>query len=152
MEKNESNLTNDLSKILSKKNFIGFWEAFDYLKLVNYDEKEALIISLNLFDGDVWGEVIGLNKSPDKSFYTDNQRPYEPDIDTEGLNGLEVEIFITTDKNKTPYSAIYKAYLKTRKYEVIPELEKNLKMLKIRLTTQVAIELFNDKYHAIRND
>ena len=45
---------------------------------------------------------------------------------------------------KDVYKSMYKAYIETRKYEPIEELEKHIKIIEIKLTTDLGIKMFDN--------
>lgn len=48
--------------IVDRRKFTSFWECFDYLILASYDEIEALMASLEIFEGNIWNDVISAAK------------------------------------------------------------------------------------------
>jgi len=143
-------------EIAKRRGFTSFWEAFDYMLLANYSELEALMVGLEMFDGKVWDEVINatckiVNNNEIYAFssststnsvffdsrYTMSIDPCEPD-------DLLVEVFIMTKEANQIYMPIYKSYIETRKYAEIPMLEKHIKIITLKLTTELAINLFKE--------
>jgi len=119
-------------EIVESKKILNFWELVEYMKLANYSEIESIMTSMKLFDGKVWEYVIGANVSNKESFIQDQ-------------DSLLVEIMIMTNYSEKMHIPIYKSYMKTRKYEEIPELEKNIKTVNIMLTTELGMQFFIDE-------
>lgn len=148
-------LTSELKKIAEKRNFTSFWEAFNYFKLASYTEIEALQFAAELFNGDIWGNVISATKENAiqnlNIRYEVNGISFVAGLDPASSNfdELNVEIYILTDKANPVYKAIYKAYVETKKYAPIEALDTHIKMIKINLTSEIAIELFNNGYNNI---
>ena len=55
-------LSDKIKSIADRRKFTSFWEAYDYFKLATYSELESLQIASELFDGDVWKNVINTSK------------------------------------------------------------------------------------------
>lgn len=68
----------------------------------------------------------------------------EDSIKCEKHDGDEsfVEIFILTKKANPNCMSLYQAYLKSRNYEIIEELETHIKSIKLELESQLATEMF----------
>lgn len=47
-----------VKEIHKRRNFQSFWECVDYLTLASYDEIESIMGALEVFEGNVWGNVI----------------------------------------------------------------------------------------------
>jgi len=161
-------LSDKIKSIADRRKFTSFWEAYDYFKLATYSELESLQIASELFDGDVWKNVINTSKrlsggnspyafvsgstynislvsSGTTSFVSPD--PFaEPTISESEPDDVEVEIFVMNDLANTAYMPIYKAYVETRYYKEVPELESHIKIIRTTLTTELAIKLFNDGY------
>ena len=161
-------------EIGKRKNFTSFWECFDYMKLANYNELEALMTSLELFDGKVWNRVInaamihpkndiaifssgatytvsgstGFSNSHLNIVRTNNQ--ILAGIDPCNSDDLFVEIFLMTADAKDWYIPLYRSFVETRIYEPIKELEKHIKAVQINLTTELAINLFKSGYEKFK--
>ena len=144
-----------IKEIAERRKFNSFWEAYDYFNLASYSELESLQIAAELFDGDVWKNVINAakrQKHNDNGFVcfsgatyiSDYTRPpkHEPD-------DIDVEIFVLTESANPKFLPIYRAYTETRKYNEIPELEAHIKIIRTTLTTELAIRLFNDGQNRI---
>ncbi len=50
-------------EIHKRRNFQNFWECVEYLTLASYDEIDSIMGALDVFEGDVWGNVITAAKS-----------------------------------------------------------------------------------------
>lgn len=158
-------ITPKLQQIAERRKFASFWEAFSYFKLAAYDEVEALQIASELFNGDVWSNVINAAKATNS--YSGNAINYAfvsgatyltsisssgstyimgTDVAKSDPDDLDVEIYVMTDKANPAYKAIYKAYVETRTYAPISSLETQIKIIKINLTTELAISIFNNGY------
>lgn len=61
-------------EICERRKFTSFWEILDYLTLANYEEVEAMMISLEIFKGDIWNRVIDVHQ---KSIYTTDNAIFE---------------------------------------------------------------------------
>lgn len=158
-----------LKTIIKRRNFKNFWECFDYLKLASYDELEALFISTELFNGNIWNDVITVakkNVEEEQGYFASGQtvnfvsgstyvgegdifiglanggaREYSHDSDN-----ILVKIYYMTDESKECYKGLYKSYVETREYENIPELETHIKSVSIKLETELAIKMFNEGF------
>lgn len=143
-------INDKIKEIASRRNFDSFWEAYDFFKLASYDELTSVKIGLELFNGNVWTNVINAAKKSKRtgnfqffsgsSYYvmsTDTAIHSEPD-------DIDVEIFTMTKLSNPVYIPIYKAYLETRQYKEIPELESHIKKITTTLTTELTISLFNN--------
>lgn len=119
-------------EIVESKKILNFWELIEYMKLANYGEIESIMASMKLFDGKIWEYVIGANVSNKESTIQDQ-------------DSLLVEITILTNYTEKIHIPIYKSYMKTRKYEEISELEKNIKTVNIMLTTELGMQFFIDE-------
>ena len=164
----------DLSKIKSiaeRRQFSSFWEAYDYFNLASYTELESLQIACELFDGDVWKNVINASKrlsggnynhaygfvsgsTYNISFATSgttnfvSPNPFdEPTISKSNPDDVDIEVFVMNNTANPAYMPIYKAYVETRQYKEVPELESHIKIIRTTLTTELAIKLFNDGYN-----
>lgn len=164
-----------IRQINERKKFSSFWELFDYMILANYDELEAMMTSLQLFDGKVWDRVLnaakiktrsGINNdlaigvfssgtsytysaSTSFSIFGNNDpddNPVRYQVGNSQPDDLLVEIFIMTNDALEAYKPMYKSYIETRKYKEEPELEKHIKSVTLKLTTELSIKLFNDGY------
>ena len=164
-----THLSEKLKSIAKRRNFTSFWEAYDYFKLASYSELEALQIASELFDGDVWKNVINASKrlsgnnyaygfvsgstytigfvsSGTTSFVSPN--PFdEPIIRESEPDDVDIEVFVMNDLANPAYMPIYKAYVETRQYKEVTELESHIKIIRTTLTTELAIKLFNDGYN-----
>ena len=148
--------------INERRNFSCFWEAVDYFKLASYSELEAMMIAMELFNGEIWNKVINASKgdrnnnrmlfaSGSTSFYsysgmttlTGNALGEQVHIKPDDII---VHLFVMTDKADVKLRPIYKSYIETREYEPIPHFEGHIKTITIELTTELAINLFNDGY------
>lgn len=140
-----------------------FWEVFDFMKTAAYEEVEAMMTASAMFYGDIWGRVINASKVNrllgEASFVTGSTYNYtrlvngdnyvfgiDPCDNNFDEDNLIVEIFLVTDVGNPVHMSIYKAYLETRKYKIIPDLEKHIKSIQIQLTSELAIKLFNEGY------
>lgn len=159
-------LNDKMIEIAKRRKFTSFWEAFDYFKLATYDEITALKIASELFDGEVWKNVINASKklnfdSANYSFisgvtYNINFSSsgsttiiggIDPAVEyTHEPDDLEVEIFVISSEGNKAYMPIYKAYVETRQYKEVPELEPHIKIIRTTLSSELAINLFNDGY------
>lgn len=130
-----------IKEISLRKGFTSFWECFDYMLLANYDEIDAIMVSLDIFDGKIWDNVITTIKLHDKNneVYTS----YNTTLNT--LYGsIIVEIFMMTPEAKPIYKPLYKVYIETRTEVQQQNLEAHIKSVVINLKTSLAINLFND--------
>lgn len=153
-----------IKEICERHNYTSFWEIFDYMKLASYDEVEALMIASGLFYGDIWGRVINAAKATDNTQMTfasgmtysvavglNGTYNYTVGIDTARIpDEMFIEVFLITDKGHSSHMPIYRAYVETRKYERVPELEEHIKSVKIQLTTELAMKLFNEGYNKLK--
>lgn len=164
-----------IREVSKRKKFTSFWEVFDYMKLANYEELEAMMTALQLFDGKVWDRVINAAKVNYKSnegvFASGCTISYSgstmwwPEKDNDESEEIEyviiddkshepdnlmVEIFLMTNDAMDLYKPLYKSYIETRKYKFEPELEKHIKSIKLYLTTELAIKLFMDGYNQLK--
>jgi hypothetical protein len=176
-------LSPKLKEIAERRNFTSFWEAYDYFKLASYSELKSLQIASELFNGDVWKNVINASKCINSDYnqagysnysfvsgatYTSNltlsgattfivTNPDEfqrelADVGRSRNRQLEpddviIEVFVMTNNGNPAYMPLYKAYVETRHYKEIPELESQIKIIKTELSTELAITLFNDGYN-----
>ena len=168
-----------IEEIAKRKGFTNFWEVFDYTLVAGYNELDALKISLELFKGNIWDDVISFNSTPlfhkedEDDFIIDEPVPTPADNFVDyvleynqivprvwNINGdlapnettpinepdnLNVVVYIMTSDYNPVYKALYKAYIETRKYLQISELDKNIKEIKLILKTELAIEMFKNK-------
>jgi len=165
-----------IREVCNRKKFISFWEVFDYMKLANYEELEAMMTALQLFDGKVWDRVINVAKVKNNSnvvefasgytynysgatmieygdYLIDDEIEYLVDDEFETPHepdNLMVEIFLMTNDAMDVYKPLYKSYTETRIYKFEPELEKHIKSIKLELTTELAIKLFKDGYNQFK--
>lgn len=147
-----------MQEIAKHRGFTNFWEAFDYMILANYTEIEALMIGLEMFNGKIWDDVINAS-------WKDNQQltwiassgttmltgridsegnyimGYDPANESDDLN---IKIFIMTSHSNPVYLPIYKSYVETRKYAEIEMIEKHIKEIRIKLTSELLINLFKE--------
>lgn len=165
MKKMVATVLNDkLKEIAKRRNFTSFWEAFDFFKLASYSELEALMIASELFEGDIWRNTIYATKEQyvpvsDESENDVTMTMWAPSHryipirgDSNDYDDISVEIFVMTETANKNYLPIYKSYLKTKKYKEIPELESQIKIVKTILTTELAINLFNDGCEKLNYD
>jgi hypothetical protein len=156
-----------IKEICERKKFTSFWEIFDYMKLANYDEVEALMIASKLFNGDIWSQVVNASytsvsdDAPEMTFAsgstytsntTDNLMLYRfPDkVVKWDPKDLFVDIFLMTEKASSEYLPVYKAYVETKKYERVIGLDEHIKVLTIHLTTELGMKLFKDGYNKLK--
>lgn len=111
---------------LNKEDYNNFWEAFKYLESIGYEDYNALMISMVISDGGVWGNVIDTKQ----------------EIDSEGH--LDVEIYFLNKDINQSYKPIYKSYIKIKKYQPIKALDDTMTKINLKLKTQLTIEFFND--------
>lgn len=149
------NIDDKIKEIAIRRKFTNFWECFDYLVLANYDEMESILFSLELFNGNVWDKVLAA-----KVIYGIKEDVYcsnwvigsiggvDPAIDFKTPTNDEqlVEIYFMTSKANELYKPAYKAYIETREHEMQSVLEGHIKSITIKLTTDLAIKMFNDGY------
>jgi hypothetical protein len=163
-----------IQEICERRKFTSFWEAFDYMKLASYEEVEAIMIALQLFNGKIWDRVVFATKTYDdmsddvcmsggtyimRVMGDDDGADDETDIendpsplrivaDTDDVSPfctdvMTVKLFIMTEEADEVYLPVYRAYAETRDYEPNETLEKHIKPLTTRLTTEIGIKLFN---------
>jgi len=154
---------NEIVEACERHKYDSFWEVFDYMKLAAYEEVDAMMTASAMFYGDIWGRVINASKVnkmlgeavfatgstysfsssglTSLNYHVMGVDPYEAEEDD-----LMVEIFLITDVGNPVHMPIYRAYLETRKYKIVPELEEHIKSIQIQLTTELAIKLFNEGY------
>ena len=139
-------VSDKLKEILDRKNFTSFWSCFDYLKLANYEEIEALMIAGQRFNWDIWSNVIHkATNRPYKILVNSTGSTHNYGVsDEEEPDDLPIEIFLMTKQANPSMMPIYKAYVKSRDYEPIETLEKQIKSIKMTLTTELAMALFKD--------
>lgn len=142
-----------IKEICERRKFTSFWEAFDYMKLANYDEIEALMISSQLFNGKIWDRVVNAGKQASNSlmYYSGGTTTtltgnWTVDLDPGVSDDLLIEIVLMTNKGLESCLPIYKAYAETRKYAPNDFLESHIKLITINLTTELGISLFNDGF------
>ena len=154
-----------IKEICERRKFTSFWEAFDYMKLANYSELEAIMMSLQLFNGKIWDKVIfakeSINHNTDavgdftlRIVGTGDTIDYDNILGDEGIDdGVDyfnecddtsVKIYIMTDEADEIYLPVYKAYAATREYAPNLTLEKHIKIITTNLTSELGIQLFND--------
>jgi len=155
-----------MKKVAERREFTNFWEAFRYMSDAGFTELEALKIGLELFDGKMWTNVINASWRNDtqagKAVFTFSSG-YTTTITSSGatyIGGIDpatcepddlmVEIFIMTKEGNPIYQPIYKSYIETRNYDEIPELENHIKSITIKLTTELAINLFKEGCKTIK--
>jgi hypothetical protein len=139
-----------IKKVVKCREFTNFWEAFQYMLDAGYTELEALKIGLELFNGDIWGNVINTSWKTSSIEVTLNGDTIHSSSSTYlvgniAVDDLIVEMFLMTKEGNRVYQPIYKSYTETRKYCEIPELESHIKSIRFKLTTELAINLF--KHH-----
>jgi len=124
-----------------------------------------MMIAMELFDGQIWDKVINASKgdrdnnrmsfaSGTTSFFSYSGMTR---ITGEALgepvhvkpDDIIVHLFVMTDKADVKLKPIYKSYVETREYEPVSEFEGHIKTITIELTTELAINLFNDGYKNI---
>lgn len=140
--------------VVERRGLTNFWEAFQYMLDAGYPEFEALKIGLELFNGNPWENVISRQSMTPMStiitYYSGSTISISNDIPRNWVAGIDVAepddllidvTFMTKEANPN-YLPIYTAYLTTRKYNEIPELELHLKTIKLKLTTELAIAFF----------
>jgi len=148
--------------IHERRKFSCFWEAFDYFKLASYTELDAMMIAMELFDGQVWDKVVNASKGDrdnNKMSFMSGSTSIHSYNQLNGLFGnspnesnhvkpdnIIVHLFVMTDKANPKLKLIYKSYIEIKEYEPVPEFESQIKMITIELTTELAINLFNDGY------
>ncbi len=153
---NETSL-DKIKKVVKHRNFTNFWEAVQYMLDAGYSEFEALKIGLELFNGDVWGNVISAYWSFPISSSVNSYLSVSggtitsfriPDslyicgVDSATNDDLIVEVFSMTKEANLIYLPIYKSYIETRDYAEIKELEGHIKSFRFKLTTELAINFF----------
>lgn len=159
-------LNEKMIEIANRRQFTSFWEAFDYFKLASYDEVTALQIACELFDGDVWKNVINASKRTGTSGFGDYSfvsgatysvnfassgsttiMSVDPAVNYESEpDDVDIEVFVISNKGDKAFMPIYKAYTETRQYKEVPELEPHIKIIRTTLSSELAIKLFNDGY------
>lgn len=148
--------------IHERRKFSCFWEAFDYFKLASYTELNAMMIAMELFDGQIWDKVINTSKGDREKNSMSFASGYTSHFSYSGMvtlggdmlgesthikpDDLIVHLFVMTDKADVKLKPIYKSYIETREYEPVPEFEGHIKTITIELTTELAINIFNDGY------
>lgn len=147
-----------IAEISKRRGFISFWEAFDYMLLANYSELEAMMIGLELFNGQIWDKVINASCKQNNEIYiysgssviwnidgsSSTTVQWGTDVANSEPDDLLVEVFIMTREANPVYMPIYKSYIETRKYTEIPMLEKHIKSITLKLTTELSINLFKN--------
>lgn len=133
-----------IKDISTRKGFTSFWECFDYMVLADYTEFDAIMVSLEIFDGDIWGSVINARIISADDYFYDSYQLFARD--DHARNNSRVEIFIMTEEAKEIYKPIYKVYIETRNEHEQPDLEKHIKSVLVNLQTTLAVNLFNDGY------
>jgi hypothetical protein len=118
----------ELNDIININDISSFWELVKFLIIDGYSEYDSIVTATHYFDGDMWSRVIGVSEVDSVIF---------SDSDT-------LIIFILNKNIDIIYKPIYLAYIKTMKYELIPELEKNITTVELELKTNLAIELINN--------
>lgn len=153
-----------MKKVGEHRMFTNFWESFRYMTDAGFTELEALKIGLELFDGKMWTNVISAawreSQSNTVMFYSgitstitsSGSRIVVGSIDPANTepDDLIVEIFIMTKEGNPVYFPIYRSYIETRKYQEVPELDKHIKSITIKLTTELAINLFKEGCKTIK--
>lgn len=153
-----------IKEICERRKFISFWEAFDYMKLANYSELEAIMIALQLFNGKIWDKVVFTKKLSNNNnnggsvsgvsslrilssgTVREDNRGSEINDNFE-VDNMNVKIFIMTEEADAIYLPVYKAYAETREYAPNLMLENHIKIITTSLTTELGIQLFNDWYN-----
>ena len=154
-------LDNRLIKILDDKKFKTFVECFDFLSLAGYEESEAIMKAIDLFEGKPSDGIIHIGKE----HVTSNGGPFAVSGYTGHFNSsgssttifnnivnptrndpddLIINVFITTDKGDIKYKPLYKAFINTREYFPNESLEEQIKSIQIRLRTELGIKFFRD--------
>lgn len=119
-----------LENLIPSKNFKNFWEGFEYLTFAGYEEEEIIITLANHFKGNIWGNLLQIE-------YGDQEGDYH------------IMIHIDTN-NYLKY--VYKAYSESREYKILPELEKNIKTIRVTMKSLLGMELVEIKAHDDEND
>src|ERR1700747_2145908 len=127
-----------IKKVVERRGFTNFWEAFRYMSDAGYSELESLKIGLEIFNGCVWDKVIHTAyKQPNENkvyfssgstaTYTSGMR-YFAGVDVADIepDDLMAVIYIMTKEANPIYLPIYKSYIETRKYAEISELESHI--------------------------
>jgi len=159
-------LDNRLLKILEDKNFKTFVECFDFLSLAGYEESEAIMKAIDLFEGKPSDGIIHIGKEhvtsngggfTAVSGYTnhivssgsttigqiyDNSFRVEPYRNSP--DDLLINVYVTTDKGDIKYKPLYKAFINTREYSPNESLDEQIKSIQIRLRTELGIKFFLD--------
>jgi len=147
-------------EIHKRRKFLNFWEAFDYLKNASYPEIEALMISSQLFEGKIWDGVITASKAQGNAKIGYFSSGATISISASGATSigtlfgcdpvapddLIVEIYYMTNNANKAFIPLYKSYIETRQYSPIGQFETHIKSIKIHLTTELGMHLFNDGY------
>ncbi len=167
-----SRIDTKIQDFCERRKFTSFWEAFDFLKMAAYEETEAILIASEIFKGDIWGQVINGGRITKKIIESDSFSASTSTVLGSGANGqfltvngntvgfgsyshgnsptplkeIFIELFLLTEKANPEHKSIYKSYVLTRELEEIPELESHIKRITIELTTQLAINMFNEGY------
>jgi len=148
-----------IKKIAKRREFTSFWEAVQYMLDAGYTELEALKIGLELFDGNVWDNVINASWRNPTSSVNNYLTGYTATVTSSGATAnyflgvdpainedddLMVEVFSMTKESNPIYLPIYRSYIETRNYDEIKELESHIKSTRFKLTSELAINLFKD--------
>jgi hypothetical protein len=150
-----------IEEICNRKKFTTFWEVFDYMILANYEEVEAIMIGIQLFNGKIWDKVVYAEISGYADAYDDincntsfsgttltivNGDVVNGDIGNDIPYKMYVKIFIMTEEADEIYRPVYKAYAETREYAPNEKLEKHIKVISTNLTTEIGATIFKDWY------
>ena len=150
-------MDNKIEEIVKRRNFQSFWECVDYLIHASYEEVDALMIALDLFNGEIWKNVITVAKyKPTENSaghvmafasgatYSFSASPTIGRILDEG--NISAHIYIISNEGDLKYKELYKSYIETKEYQEIKKLENQFKRVSINLNSELAIRLFNDGY------
>ena len=140
-------------EVCKDKGITNFWECFEFMTLAGYGELESIITSLEVSNGDIWNDVINVQSRINPYVYdgrTITRINTVMGVDTATDTATDdrlVTIFMLSNGAKPfkdVYKSMYKAYIETRKYEPIEELEKHIKIIEIKLTTDLGIKMFDN--------
>lgn len=162
-------MNEELKNICKKKNFHTFWELFEFLMLTGSHEVEALLMSLDIFDGDIWSKVVDINIeggdfTVDNIGDYDDYEQYETEdvevvevVDTDDIivdvgdettpvnyDVINVSVYVLTNISNNKFKSIYKSYIQTMKYDEIAQIDNHVKKINLRITSNIMIRLFDE--------
>ncbi len=130
-----------IKELINEQDFVCIWEVIEYLLICGYSEIESIMIGLEIFEGDVWNNVISIDvKRPNNiswsgSTITLRIAGTDPIYDDE----IDVMIHILTKEGKPIYIPLYRAYLMSNKYNNEPLIENHIKTINITFKTDLGI-------------